>query len=76
MSKKTSELNKILPIEIANRADSYVIVDSDELNLTGKMRFSDLIKFFQGGLSLFTFKFTDGNGIKFSDGNELRINHR
>ena len=73
--KKTNELKKVLPISIANRNDTYVVIDSEELNLTGKMRLTDLIKFFQGGLSLFGFKFTDGNTVQFSDGNQPRINH-
>lgn len=66
--KKTSEIDKILSIGISNLQDTWVMIDSEELNKTGKMRLSDVIDFIHGQFTLKVLTFSDGSAVEFSDG--------
>ena len=71
--KRTDQIDRISRISVASLRDSWVLVDSDELNLTGKMRLSEFIDLLSSGVNPRAFKFANGNMVAFSNGNQPRI---
>lgn len=71
--KTTEQIDRISRLSISSYVDSWIFIDSDELDLTGKMRLSEFIKFLQKGFISRGFKFSNGRRVSFSNGRVARV---
>lgn len=71
--KTTEQIDRISKISISSYRDSWIFIDSDELDLTGKMRVSEFLKFISAGAIVRALKFDNGKQLAFDNGNLVRI---
>ena len=71
--KTSGEIEKLLSISIANYKDTYVLIDSDELNKTGKMRLSDLLDVIHGRFVPEGLQLSTGEALSFDDGSICEV---
>ena len=71
--KRSDQIDKIFSISLANFGDTWVMIDSDELDLTGKMRLSELLDFIYDQFVPRGFKFSNDCIVGFSNGRAAEI---
>ena len=62
--KHTNQIERIDPISVANLANTFILVDSDEHNGTYKMRLTDFIAIIEENADcILTFNFISEDGL-------------
>ena len=71
--RTTDHIAQISEVNIPNFQDTFVIIDSDELNGTYKMRMSQLILALDNAFALFGLSYANGEAVCLSDGSIPRV---
>ena len=74
MSRRFDNIERVSLNLLTNPHDNYVLIDSDQINKTGKTRLSDLIKYVSDRIDPQFILMSNGSLLGSSQGTGLRIN--